>query len=268
MAGRINIIIGGLLTGLVVLGALVSLFWLPHDPNAMNFGVQLTGPSASNWLGADHYGRDLFSRLLVGARGTLYVGFISVGIALSIGGLLGAVAGYVGGLVGEAIMRVVDVLYAFPAILMALLLAAIYQPGTITAMVAIGIATVPIFARLMRSSVISLRELEFVEAGRALGAGHARLLWKHVVPGAMSPIVVQVSLSLSVAVLAEAALSFLGLGTPPQTPSWGSMLRESQSFLQMSAYPALVPGIAIMLTVLGLSLLGDGLRDLLDKRSS
>src|SRR5690606_7816826 len=146
-----NIVVGGLLTGLVILGALVSLFWLPYDPNAMNFGVQLSGPSTSNWLGADHYGRDLFSRLLVGARGTLYVGFISVGIALSIGGLLGAVAGYVGGLVGEAIMRVVDVLYAFPAILMALLLAAIYQPGTITAMVAIGIATVPIFARLMRS---------------------------------------------------------------------------------------------------------------------
>jgi len=268
MGARINLYLGALLTGLVVLAALVSLVWLPHDPNAMDFSVQLSGPTASHPLGADHYGRDLLSRLLVGARGTLYVGFISVGIALTIGGGLGALAGYVGGFIGEAIMRVVDVLYAFPAILMALLLAAIYEPGTITAMVAIGIATVPIFARLMRSSVISLRELEFVEAGRALGAGHGRILWRHVVPGAMSPMIVQVSLSLAVAVLAEAALSFLGLGTPPQVPSWGSMLRESQSFLQMSAYPALVPGFAIMLTVLGLSLLGDGLRDLTDKRSS
>ncbi len=267
MASRINLYLGGFLTALVVLAALVSLVWLPHDPNAMNFAVQLSGPTGAHPLGADHYGRDLLSRLLVGARGTLVVGFISVGIALTIGGGLGAFAGYVGGIAGEAIMRVVDVLYAFPAILMALLLAAIYQPGTITAMVAIGIATVPIFARLMRSSVISLRELEFVEAGRALGAGHGRILWRHVVPGAMSPIIVQVSLSLSVAVLAEAALSFLGLGTPPQVPSWGSMLRESQSFLQMSAYPALVPGFAIMLTVLGLSLLGDGLRDMTDKRS-
>src|SRR5690554_1618066 len=267
MGRRFNLIIGSFLTGLVLAAAVVSLFWQPHDPNAMDFSAQLSGPTANNWLGADHYGRDLFSRLLIGARGTMYVGFISVGIALTIGGLLGAFAGYVGGLIGEGIMRVVDVLYAFPAILMALLLAAIYEPGTVTAMVAIGIATIPIFARIMRSSVISLRELEFVEAGRALGLSHARILWRHVVPGAFSPVIVQASLSLSVAVLAEAALSFLGLGTPPQTPSWGSMLREAQSFLAMSPYPAFVPGIAIMLTVLGLSLLGDGLRDMADRRS-
>ncbi len=267
MRGRLNLIVGSVLTGLVLLAALLSFFWLPHDPNEMNFAAQLSGPTAGNLLGADHFGRDLLSRLLVGARGTLYVGFISVGIALSIGGLIGALAGYAGGIVSEGLMRIVDVLYAFPAILLALLLAAIYSPGTITAMVAIGIATIPIFARIMRSSVISLRELEFVEAGRALGLSHSRILWRHVVPGAFSPVIVQASLSLSVAVLAEAALSFLGLGTPPQTPSWGSMLREAQSFLAMSPYPALVPGIAIMLTVLGLSLLGDGLRDMADRRS-
>src|SRR5690625_2699069 len=178
MSAPITLYLGARLTGLVVLAALVSLFWLPNDPNAMDFSVQLSGPTASHPLGADHYGRDLLSRLLVGARGTLYVGFISVGIALTIGGGLGALAGYVGGFIGEAIMRVVDVLYAFPAILMALLLAAIYEPGTITAMVAIGIATVPIFARLMRSSVISLRELEFVEAGRALGRSEERRVGK------------------------------------------------------------------------------------------
>ena len=261
----------GAVSGLIVLFwfciFLMQYVWTPHDPYEMNFAAQLSGPTAQNLLGADHFGRDLLSRLLVGARGTLYVGFISVGIALSIGGLIGALAGYAGGFVSEGLMRIVDVLYAFPAILLALLLAAIYSPGTITAMVAIGIATIPIFARIMRSSVISLRELEFVEAGRALGLSHARILWRHVVPGAFSPVIVQASLSLSVAVLAEAALSFLGLGTPPQTPSWGSMLREAQSFLAMSPYPAFVPGIAIMLTVLGLSLLGDGLRDMADRRS-
>jgi peptide/nickel transport system permease protein len=263
---RFNLIAGSVLVGLVLAAATLSLFWLPYPPNEMNFPAQLTGPSASHWLGADHLGRDLFSRLLVGARGALYVGFLAVGIALTAGSFIGALAGYAGGLAGEGLMRLVDVLYAFPAILLALLLAAVYQPGTLTAMVAIGIATVPIFARLVRSSVLSLRDREFVEAGRALGAGHNRLLWRHILPGAVSPLVVQVSLSLAVAVLAEAALSFLGLGTPPLTPSWGNMLREAQGFLVMSPWPALVPGLAIVITVLGLSLLGDGLRDWLDGR--
>ncbi|HZJ09461.1 MAG TPA: ABC transporter permease, partial [Trueperaceae bacterium] len=250
-----------------VLGALLSYVWLPHDPNALNFAAQLSAPTAENWLGADHFGRDLFSRVLVGARGTLYVGFIAVGIALMFGSLLGAVAGFVGGLLDEVVMRLVDVLYAFPAILMALLLAAVYRPGTLTAMTAIGIATVPIFARIARSSVLSLKEREYVEAGRALGLGESRLLLRHVMPGAVSPLVVQASLSLAVAVLAEAALSFLGLGTPPDVPSWGNMLREAQGFLSLSPYPAMVPGLAIVWTVLGWSLLGDGLRDLWDPRA-
>ncbi|HEX6940096.1 MAG TPA: ABC transporter permease [Longimicrobiales bacterium] len=264
---RPNLWLGGLLIGSVVAGALLGFVWSPYPPNAIDFSVQLQGPSAAHWLGTDHFGRDLFSRLLHGARGTLYVGFISVAIALVAGTALGAVAGFVGGLVDEAVMRLVDVLYAFPAILMALLLAAVYEPGTLTAMAAIGIATVPIFARLARSSVLSLKESDYVEAGRALGMGEARLLWRHVMPGAVGPLVVQASLSLAVAVLAEAALSFLGLGTPPDVPSWGNMLREAQGFLSLSPYPALVPGLAIVWTVLGWSLLGDGLRDLLDPRS-
>ena len=262
-----NLWFGGFLIGTVVIGALVSFAWLPHDPNAMNFAAQLTAPTGENWLGADHFGRDLFSRVLVGARGTLYVGFIAVGIALVLGTLCGAVAGFAGGLVDEVVMRLVDVLYAFPAILMALLLAAVYRPGTLTAMTAIGIATVPIFARIARASVLSIKEREYVEAGRALGIGERRLLLRHVLPGAISPLVVQASLSLAVAVLAEAALSFLGLGTPPNVPSWGNMLRESQGFLNLSPYPALVPGLAIVWTVLGWSLLGDGLRDVWDPRA-
>ncbi len=264
---RLNLIAGSMLIGLVIGAALVSFFWLPFDPNKLDFSAQLAAPSAEHWLGTDNLGRDLLSRLMVGARGTLYVGFIAVGIALSFGGLIGAVSAYAGGLWDEVFMRLVDVLYAFPAILMALLLAAIYQPGTLTAMSAIGIATVPVFARLMRSSVLSLKGLDFVEAARALGVSHARLLFRHILPGTLSPIVVQTSLSLAVAVLAEAALSFLGLGTSPRTPSWGNMLREAQGFMALSPYPALVPGLAIIITVLGWSLLGDGLRDYLDPRS-
>jgi peptide/nickel transport system permease protein len=190
-----------------------------------------------------------------------------VGIALSLGAAVGALAGWLGGWFDEVIMRLVDVLYAFPAILMALLLAAVFAPGTLTAMTAIGLATVPIFARLMRASVISLRERDFVEAGRALGASESRLLRVHVLPGSASPMIVQASLSLAVAVLAEAALSFLGLGTPPDVPSWGNMLREAQGFMQLSPWGALAPGLAIVATVLGWSLLGDGLRDLSDPTS-
>ncbi len=264
---RFNLALGSFLIGIVVLAALVSFFWLPYDPNRIDFSVQLKPPSSEHWLGTDNFGRDLFSRLLVGARATLYVGFIAVGIALSLGCLLGALAGYLGGLVDELFMRVADTLYAFPPLLMAILLAAIYGPGTLTAMIAIGIATVPVFARLMRASVLSLKAQEFVEAGRALGARSMRILARHILPNAVSPIVVQASLSLSVAILAEAALSFLGLGTPPRTPSWGNMLREAQGFMMMSPYPALVPGIAIVVTVLGWSLLGDGLRDYLDPKS-
>ena len=267
MRARVNLVVGAMLIGTVCVAAVLSFFWLPYPPNALDFAAQLEGPSAAHWLGTDEFGRDLLSRVLVGARGTLYVGFIAVGIALTVGSLVGAVAGYVGGLADEAMMRVVDTLYAFPAILMALLLAAVYSPGTLTAMTAIGIATIPIFARIMRSSVLSLKGLDFVEASRALGARHPRILLRYILPGALSPLVVQASLSLAVAVLAEAALSFLGLGTPPDVPSWGNMLREAQGFMSLSPYPAIVPGFAIMFTVLGWSLLGDGLRDLLDPQT-
>jgi peptide/nickel transport system permease protein len=260
----LNLALGSLLVGITVVAAALSFVWLPHDPNRMNFAAQFAGPQADYLFGTDHFGRDLFSRVLVGARATLYVGFIAVGIALSLGALLGAVAGWLGGWLDEVLMRLVDVLYAFPAILMALLLAAIYSPGTLTAMTAIGLATVPIFARLMRASVVSLRDRDYVEAGRALGASSRRLLWRHVLPGSLSPMIVQASLSLAVAVLAEAALSFLGLGTPPDVPSWGNMLREAQGFMFMSPWAALAPGLAIVFTVLGWSLLGDGLRDHFD----
>ena len=264
---RFNFIAGSTLIGLLVVMSIISFIWLPYDPNALNFEVQLQGFSRAHWLGTDEFGRDLFSRLLVGCRGTFYVGFVSVAIGLSIGSIIGSLAGYVGGLIDEVFMRLIDAVYAFPAILMALLLAAVVGPGTFTAIVAIGIATIPMFARITRASVLSVKEREFVEAGRALGAGHIRLLCRHVLPNVTSPVIVQTSISLSVAVLAEAALSFLGLGTPPDVPSWGNMLREAQAFLTFSPLPALVPGIAITITVFGWSLLGDGLRDIIDPRT-
>ena len=262
----VNLIVGAFLVGLVVLSATLSFFWLPQDPNTMDFTAQLSGPSAAHPFGTDQLGRDLLSRVLVGSRGALQVGFVAVGIALTLGCLVGALAGFVGGLFDDLLMRLVDVLYAFPPILLALLLAAIYTPGTFTAMSAIGIATAPVFARLLRASVLELKTRDFVEAGRALGASQRRVLTRHILPNALSPIIVQASLSLAVAVLAEAALSFLGLGTPPRVPSWGNMLREAQGFLQLSPYPVLVPGLAIVLTVLGWSLLGDGIRDMRDPR--
>ncbi len=263
----LNLALGAVLIGIVIISALVSFVWLPFDPNAMDFTAQLSGPSAAHPLGTDHLGRDLLSRVLVGSRGALFVGFVAVGIALTLGCLVGAIAGFVGGLLGDILMQLVDVMYAFPPILLALLFAAIYAPGTLTAMSAIGIATAPVFARLLRASVLELKNRDFVEAGRALGSSQRRLLLRHILPNALSPIIVQASLSLAVAVLAEAALSFLGLGTPPRTPSWGTMLREAQGVLQLSPYPVLVPGVAIIVTVLGWSLLGDGLRDLRDPRN-
>ncbi|HEX7021332.1 MAG TPA: ABC transporter permease [Trueperaceae bacterium] len=264
---RLNLVLGCILIGGVLAAAVLSFVWLPYDPGALAFQDKLEPPSALHPLGTDRFGRDLLSRVMVGARGTLYVGLIAVGIALTLGSLTGALAGYAGGLLDEVVMRLSDVLYAFPPLLMAILLAAVFSPGTLTAMVAIGLATVPVFARISRASVLSLKTQDFVEAGRALGATGGRLLCRHILPNALSPILVQASLSFAVAVLAEAALSFLGLGTPPDVPSWGNMLREAQGFMALSPYPALVPGLAIVITVLGWSLLGDGLRDTLDPKS-
>ena len=261
---NLNLLIGSILIGIVVIAALVSFFWLPYDPNANDWMAKLSPPSAKHYLGTDNLGRDLFSRLLVGARATLYVGFIAVGIALVLGSLIGTLAGYFGGWLDNILMTLADTLFVFPAILLAMLLAAIYQPSTLTAMTAIGIATIPVFARITRSSVMSVKARDFVEASKALGNSSARLLWRTVLPNTLSPIIVQASLSLAVAILAEAALSFLGLGTQPRTPSWGIMLQEAQGVLALSLYPVMVPGLAIIVTVLGWSLLGDGLRDWLD----
>ena len=263
-----NLTLGIILVSIIIIGAIISLFWLPYEPNHSDWLHQLEGPSKLHWLGTNNLGHDLLSQLLVGARGALYVGFIAVGIALILGSLLGGVSAFFTGILDELFLRIIDVLLAFPAILLALLLTSIYEPGRLTAMSAIGIAITPIFARLIRVSILAVKQEVFIEGAKALGAQKWHIFWRYILPSILSPIIVQASFSLAAAILAEAALSFLGLGTSPLIPSWGNMLREAQGYRELSPYGTLVPGIAIVITVLGWSLLGDGLRDILDPRAS
>ena len=248
--------------------AAVSLAYTPRDPLQMDFAVRLQGPSPGHPLGTDHYGRDLLSRVMRGAVSSLLVGAVSVGIALSLGLLLGAAGGYVGGWLDEGVMRTLDAVYGFPAVLSALLATAVFGPGVLISMAAVGVASVPVFARLTRARFLELRGQEFVLAARALGAGDLAVITRHILPGTVSPLIVQATISFPIAILAEAALSYLGLGTQPPQPSWGLMLREAQSFLAVAPGFAIFPGGAIALAVLGFNLLGDGLRDLLDPRAA
>ena len=260
--------VGLLLTGLIVGTAVCSLVYTPRDPLRMEVSARLQGPSPGHPMGTDQYGRDLLSRVMRGAIASLAVGAVAVGIGMVAGVVLGAAGGWSGGWLDEALMRVTDAVYGFPAVLSALLIAAVFRPGVLISMVAVGIAYVPVFARLTRASVLALRVQEFVTAAQALGARDGAILWRHVLPNTISPLIVQATISFPLAILAEAALSYLGLGTQPPNPSWGLMLRDAQNFLQLSPWYAIFPGAAIALAVLGFNLLGDGLRDLLDPRGS
>jgi peptide/nickel transport system permease protein len=259
-------LLGLVLTGGIVAVAALSLAYTPRDPLQMEIAARLQGPSAAHPLGTDQYGRDLLSRIMRGAVASLAVGGVAVTISMGVGVFLGLAAGWVGGWLDEGVMRLMDAVYGFPAVLSALLLAAAFGPGVLLSMVAVGVASMPIFARLARASVLGLKELDFVAAARALGAGDAAILRRHIGPNTLSPLIVQATVTFPVAILAEAALSYLGLGTQPPNPSWGLMLKESQSFLALSPWFAVFPGGAIALAVLGFNLLGDGLRDLLDPR--
>jgi peptide/nickel transport system permease protein len=253
---------------LLVATALLSLAWTPKDPLAMAIGARLQGPTLVHPFGTDQYGRDILSRVMAGARTSIAVGVIAVGLGLLAGMVLGIASGWVGGWLDETLMRLIDAVQGFPAILSALLLTAVFGPGIVISMVAIGIAFVPVFARLTRASFLELRAREFVLAARALGAGDRRLILRHILPNTLAPVIVQATTSFPVAILAEAALAYLGLGTQPPNPSWGLMLKEAQNFLALSPSFALFPGGAIGLTVLGLNLLGDGLRDVLDPKTA
>jgi len=254
-------------TGIVGVGA-VSLVYTPRDPLQMDITARLQGPSGAHLLGTDQYGRDLLSRVMRGAAASLVVGAVAVGLAFGIGVGLGMIGGYFGGWLDEALMRLMDALYGFPAVLSALLVTAVFGPGVVISMLAVGAASVPIFARLTRASFLALREHDFVLAARALGSGDWTIIRRHILPNTLSPLIVQATISFPIAILAEAALSYLGLGTQPPHPSWGLMLRDAQSFLALSPWYAVFPGAAIALAVLGFNLLGDGLRDLLDPRAA
>jgi peptide/nickel transport system permease protein len=261
-----SLVVGGGIVALIVAMALVSFVWTPHDPTLVNGSVRLEKPSAEYWFGTDKFGRDVFSQIMVGSRTTLFVGIIAVGVAAAVGVPLGIVAGMGPRWVGELVMRGNDVLLAVPALLLAIMFAAVYGAGTLVAMVAIGIATIPSFARLVRSGTLQVMRTEYVLAARSAGRRPFAIGLRHVLPNVVSLVTVQASVSFAIAILAEAALSFLGFGTPPPTPSWGRMLQESQELLWSDPRLAVFPGAAIALAVLGFNLLGDGLRDRFDPK--
>jgi peptide/nickel transport system permease protein len=259
-----------LIASLVLLAIIVvatfDQTFAPQSANAQDIPNRLEGPSWSHPFGTDDLGRDILSRVILGASVSLKVGFLSVGLALVVGTVLGLLAGFYGRWVDDVLMRIMDMLFAFPAVLLAIAILAIRGPGTSNTIIAIAIVYVPIFARVTRASVLGVREEVYVRASRSVGASDFRLLTRHVLPNAAPPIIVQTSISLAFAVLAEAALSFLGLGTQPPNPSWGLMLAEGRGYIDLAWWLAFFPGMAIVVTVLCFNLLGDGLRDVLDPR--
>jgi peptide/nickel transport system permease protein len=261
-----SLLVGGFVVALIVLLAVVSFVWTPYDAALVDPAGRLASPSWSHWLGTDKFGRDIFSQLMVGSRTTLFVGLVAVGVAAVIGVPLGILAAMTRRWSSELIMRANDLLLAFPALLLAIMFGAVFGASTLTAMVAIGIATIPSFARVIRSGGLQVMRTEYVLAARAAGRRPLPIAVRHVLPNVVSLITVQASVSFAIAVLAEAALSFLGYGTPPPTPSWGRMLQESQEFLFSAPRLAVFPGLAIAIAVLGFNLLGDGLRDHFDPK--
>ena len=261
-----SFVLGGALVACLVLCALLALLWTPWPVAELDIPNKLARPSAAHWLGTDSLGRDIASQLLAGSHSSLLVGFIAVGIGLSIGGVLGLIAAARQGWVDEAIMRMADFAFAFPALLLAIMLTAIYGPGLVGSITAIGIFNIPVFARVTRGAAQSVWAREYVLAAQAAGKGGWRITWDHVLPNIASVLIVQATVQFAVAILAEAALSYLGLGTLPPQASWGRMLNEAQAQMFQAPWLAVYPGVAIALTVLGLNLLGDGLRDVLDPR--
>jgi ABC-type dipeptide/oligopeptide/nickel transport system permease subunit len=251
--------------GFLILISVFAQYIAPFRPDDYMDAVTVP-PSWEHWFGVDHLGRDIFSRVIYGARISLWIGLLSVGISLTIGTTLGLIAGYFGGFVDNLIMRVMDIMMALPYVLLAILIATILGPSLENGILAIGIVRVPRFARLARASTLSVRTLTYVEASVAIGAPHHRIIFRDVLPNIVGPIVVYSTLSLGEAILSAAVLSFLGLGAQPPVPEWGAMLNEAQKYLINAPFMSIFPGLAIFLTVLSFNLLGDGLRDILDPR--
>jgi peptide/nickel transport system permease protein len=260
-------IVGGVIVVAMILMALFAPLLAPADPIEMELSDKFQPPSRAHPFGTDDFGRDVLSRVIHGSRVSLQVGLIAVAIAASAGSFIGLLAGYFGRWFDMLSQRVIDVMLAFPDLILALAIVAVLGPSLRNVMIAVGIGSIPIYARVMRGQVLSLREKEYVEAARAAGAGHMRLVFRHILPNALSPMIVIATLGIAAAILAGAGLSFIGMGAQPPTPEWGAMLASGREYLRDEWWIATFPGIAIALTVLGFNLLGDGLRDALDPRS-
>jgi peptide/nickel transport system permease protein len=252
---------------IALLGALAAPLVAPHDPLRQNLGNALARPDRAHLLGTDNVGRDVMSRVIWGTRVSLLAGFVSVAIAALAGSLLGVVAGYAGGRVDGLVMRLMDAVLSFPPLVLALALGAVLGAGLTGVLIALGVVYTPTFARLMRGQVLAVMARDYVDAARALGAPGWRIAWHHVLPNAATPIVVQASLSVAFAILAEAALSFLGLGIQPPQASWGSMINAGRGYLQQAPWIVFGPGAALFITVVGLNFVGDAVRDALDPRT-
>ena len=259
--------VAGLVIALLIAAmALVSFVWTPYDVTELIVADRMQTPSALHWFGTDHFGRDILAMIMVGARNSIAVAVVAVGIGMGIGVPLGCWAAARGGFVDEALMRFNDLVFAFPALLSAVLITAIFGPGAINAIIAIGIFNIPVFARVARAGALSVWPREYILAARAAGKGKVLITIEHILPNITSILLVQGTIQFALGILAEAGLSYLGLGTQPPMPSWGRMLFDAQTRMIVAPHLALFPGFAIIVTVLGLNLLGDGLRDILDPR--
>jgi peptide/nickel transport system permease protein len=254
------------ITALMIVLAVLADVVAPYSPADQDYDSILQSPSAAHWMGTDNLGRDNLSRIIFGSRVSIQAGVVAVSIAVIIGTLLGVAAGYWRGWADDVLMRLCDALWSFPGIILALFIAAALGPGLVNAMIAIGIVFIPVIARLVRGSAMSIREREFVLAAKVLGAADVRIMFSHVLPNVLAPVIVQGSLLIAYAIIVEATLSFLGLGVQPPEPSWGSMLKAAAQYMQVAPWLSFFPGAAIFVTVLGLNLLGDGLRRALDPR--
>ena len=261
------VMVGGTLSGVFILAAIVRFVWTPFDPEAMAIREKLQTPNLTHWFGTDHFGRDIFSQILVGARTSIAVALASMFMGVLIGVPLGLTAAATrGGLLDDAIMRTNDLIFAFPGLVTAILLTAIFGPGAYIAVIALGIFNVPVFARTARGAALSFWEREFVMAARVAGKSRARISAEHILPNIANILIVQATIQFSIGIIAEAGFSYIGLGAQPPTPSWGRMLADSQTMISFAPHLAIFPGLAIFFTVLGLNLMGDGLRDAMDPR--
>ncbi|SMF91937.1 peptide/nickel transport system permease protein [Paenibacillus uliginis N3/975] len=260
-------LLGGYFLFFVIVASIIGPFLTRYDPTIVDYSSKLLKPSADHWFGTDHNGRDIFTRIVHGMHLTLSVGFISVIIGAAFGIILGIISGYYGGKLDSIIMRITDVMLAFPGILLALAIVSVLGKSLFNVIIAVSIFSIPTFARIVRGSTLAVRKLEYIDAMRSLGASDSRIIFKHILPNISSPIIVQATLRIAVAILTASGLSFLGLGAQPPTPEWGAMLNDGRNYITEHPHVALFPGLSIVLVVVAFNLLGDGLRDVLDPKT-